>query len=186
PQPLNDCYAATEWVHQNAASLGADPKQLIVCGESAGGNLAAAVSLMARDRNGPSITTQLLIYPMITSTPCDAAYNACLDRHFITKEGIQFMWGAYLQSPENAQNPYASLDCAKDLTRLPSAVIVTAEYDPLCQEGAGYADSLRKAGIDVRYTCIPEAIHGCLDLPIYSTEQKIAWAQEIRAMLSNQ
>ncbi len=183
PQPLDDCYAATEWVHQNAVSLGADPERLILCGESAGGNLAAAVCLLARDRKGPAIATQLLIYPMIASTPCDAAYDACPDRHFITKGGIQFMWGAYLQSPENARNPYASLDCARDLTHLPSTVVVTAAYDPLCQEGAAYADSLQKAGVYVRHMCIPEAIHGCLDLPIYTTEQKIAWIQKIKAML---
>lgn len=184
PKPLEDCYAATQWVADHAALLGADPEELIVCGESAGGNLAAAVALMARDQKGPRIAKQLLIYPIITSTLQDAPYAQCPDRYFLTKEAMQFMWGAYLQSPENGQNPYASLDCAKDLSHLPPAVVVTGAYDPLHQEGEQFAESLRAAGTAVESICIPEAIHGFLDLPIYTPEQKIAWVDQIGALLA--
>lgn len=167
PKPLEDCYAATEWVSQHAGKWGWNERQLFVCGESAGGNLAAAVALMARDQNGPKIAAQILIYPMITADVQSEPYDLCPDRHFITKEAIQFMWGAYLQYPENAQNPYASLDRAQDLSNLPPAVVITAGYDPLHVEGEKYAESLKNAGNSVQVRCIPEVIHGFLDLPLY-------------------
>lgn len=93
------------------------------------------------------------------------------------------MWSAYLQSPENAQHAYASLDCAKELSGLPSAVIITGEYDPLRQEAECFAQSLLKAGVEVKTLCVPEVIHGFLDLPIYESEKKIAWVQQIRKLL---
>ncbi|MBS3902817.1 MAG: alpha/beta hydrolase [Anaplasmataceae bacterium] len=183
PKPLDDCYTATQWISKHASQYGGDPKNLIVCGESAGGNLAAAVTLMAKEKKGPHIASQLLIYPMITSTIQDAPYDTSPDRHFITKEGIQFMWNAYVQSPEHAQNPYASLDHAQDLSGLPPAVIVTAEYDPLHQEAECYAEKLRQANVDVRIKRFPGVIHGFLDLPLYDLNQKIAWIKEIQKLL---
>lgn len=184
PKPLEDAYAATDWASKNISSFGGDPGQLIVCGESAGGNLAAAVALMARDLKGPAISCQLLIYPIISATLQDAVYDACPDQHFLTKGAMQFMWGAYLQNPANAQNPYASLDCAKDLSSLPAAVVVTGEYDPLRQEAESYAQALREAGVAVQTLNVPGVIHGFLDLPLYESEKKIAWVHEIRRLLS--
>lgn len=179
PKPLMDCYAATMWASKQFGG------ELIVCGESCGGNLAAAVALMARDKKGPSIDKQLLIYPIITSTILDEPYDNCADQHFITKGGMQFMWGAYLGSPENGRNPYASVELA-DSANLPPAVIITAEYDPLCQEGELYGEKLRKAGVPVQVKRFPELIHGFLDLPLYELEQKIAWTNEINLLLNQQ
>lgn len=176
PKPLDDCYAATVWASKQFAA-----QRLIVCGESCGGNLAAAVALLARDRKGPQIAQQLLIYPIITSTIHDEPYDNCVDQHFITKGGMQFMWSAYLGSPENGQNPYASVELA-DPSNLPPAVIITAEYDPLCHEGELYGEKLREAGVDVRIKRFPEVVHGFLDLPLYDLEQKITWIEEIKKL----
>jgi acetyl esterase len=185
PKPLEDCYAAVQWVSENAAQFGGNDQNLIVCGESAGGNLAAAVALMARDKKGPVIASQLLIYPMITSEIQDAPYDSCPDQHFITKAGIQFMWNAYLQSPEKAQNPYASLDRAYDVSNLPPAVIVTAEYDPLHQEAELYGEKLRQANVEVQMKRFPGVIHGFLDLPLYDLDQKVGWIKDIQELLIN-
>ncbi len=182
PKPLEDCYAATQWASKHASEFGGDTQRLIVCGESCGGNLAAAVTLMAKEKKGPSIAQQLLIYPIITSTILDEPYDHCPDQHFITKGGMQFMWSAYLGAPENAQNPLASVELA-DLSDLPPAVIITAEYDPLCQEGEMYGEKLLEAGVAVQTMRVPEVIHGFLDLPLYDLEQKIAWTKEIKEML---
>ncbi len=177
PKPLLDCYAATKW-----ASTYADGQKLIVFGESCGGNLAAAVALMAKERAGPAISQQVLIYPIITSTILDEVYDNCVDQHFITKGGMQFMWSAYLGAPENGKNPLASVELA-DLSDLPPAVIITAEYDPLCQEGELYGEKLLEAGVAVQTMRVPEVIHGFLDLPLYDLERKIAWTKEIKGML---
>lgn len=174
PKPLLDCYAATKW-----ASTYAEGQKLIVCGESCGGNLAAAVALMAKERGGPAISQQVLIYPIITSTILDEVYDNCVDQHFITKGGMQFMWSAYLGTPENGKNPLASVELA-DLRDLPPAVIITAEYDPLCQEGEMYGEKLREAGVAVQRMRVSEVIHGFLDLPLYDLEQKIAWTKAIK------
>ena len=185
PKPLEDCYAATQWVYEQAEKLGGDAGQLIVCGESAGGNLAAAVALMARDLQGPPIAAQLLIYPIITAQIESESYDHCPDQHFLTKEAMQFMWSAYLQSSENAKNPYASLDCVKNFSDLPPAVVITGEYDPLRKEGERYAAALAEAQVPVQSLCIDAVIHGFLDLPLYDSEQKIEWVQKIREMLFN-
>lgn len=183
PKPLEDCYAATEWVYEHAGICGGNREKLIVCGESCGGNLAAAVTLMAKEKSGPAIAQQLLIYPIITSTILDEPYDNCPDQHFITKGGMQFMWGSYLGSPENGKNPLASVELA-DVKKLPPAVIITAEYDPLCQEGELYGEKLREAGVEVKMKRFPELIHGFLDLPLYSLEQKISWTKEIKELLN--
>ncbi len=179
PKPLKDCYAATQWIHANADHFGGDKNRLIVCGESAGGNLAAAVALMARDRKGPPIESQLLLYPIISSTLQEEAYDSCPDRYFMTKEAMKFFWSMYVPSPELMSNPYASLECMTNLGGLPPAFIVTAEYDPLHHEAVSYADRLRQAGVEVMTKCFPGLIHGFLDLPIYEEAQKVAWVKEI-------
>lgn len=185
PKPLEDCYVATKWLAENCERFGGNKNQLIVGGESAGGNLAAAVSLMARDLHGPSIAAQVLIYPMITSILNEEAYSQCLDQYFMTKDASQFMWSVYLQSSEAQNSPYGSLDRAQDLSNLPPAIIITTEYDPLRQEGENYAQRLLHAGVKTMLKSFPKVIHGCLDLPIYEEVQKIAYIKEIREMLDN-
>lgn len=183
PKPLDDCYDATQWIAENAGRFGGEAMNLVVCGESAGGNLATAVALMARDKQGPFLSGQLLIYPVISSMIEDASYDNCPDRYFITKEAMKFFWSMYLQSPTDYKNPYASPDQAKDLSNLPPTLIITAEYDPLCHEAEEYANKLSQAGVNVILKCFPKVIHSFIDLPIYEESQKNIWIDEIGRLL---
>ncbi len=185
PKPLEDCYAATQWIAAHAAQYGGNPQALIIGGESAGGNLATAVALRARDCQGPTLQAQLLIYPIISADLKAEAYENCPDRYFLTKESMQFFWSMYLPSGDYAKDPYASPDCATDLSQLPPTFIITAEYDPLHHEAENYAKQLREAGVKVTTKCFPGVIHGFLDLPIYEEEQKVKWIQEIGQLLAS-
>lgn len=179
PKPLEDCYVAVEWTADNIEKFGGDATRLIVTGESAGGNLAAAVALMARDKKGPAIAAQLLLCPVITSSINDEPYANCVDQYFLTKDAMTFFWSMYLQSSGEHQNPYASPNYAKDLSGLPPVVMITAEYDPLHHEAMQYGNQLKKAGVQVMSKCFPGVIHGFIDLPIYEDSQKLVWINEI-------
>jgi acetyl esterase len=182
PKPLEDCYAATKWIANNALLFGGDKDKVSVAGESAGGNLAASVAIMSRDNNEFKLHSQLLIYPMITPSINDAIYDASVDRYFITKQGMRLFWNLYLQSSD-VIHPYASLDDIKDLSHLPPTCIITAEYDPMHQEAQHYAKRLSQAGVVVITKCFPEVIHGFLDLPIYDNHQKTQWIKEIHGIM---
>ncbi len=147
PASAEDCYAATQWVAANAAVIGADADRLGVAGDSAGGNLAAVVALMARDRGGPAIAHQLLIYPC-----CDMDSNAWPSQtengtgYFLTKESMDWFYDQYADVADR-DNPYASPIKAADLSSLPPACVITAEYDPLRDEGEAYGARLQEAGV---------------------------------------
>ena len=147
PAAAEDCYAATQWVAANAASIGADAARLGVAGDSAGGNLAAVVALMARDRGGPAIAHQLLIYPC-----CDMDTNAWPSQtengtgYFLTKESMDWFYDQYADVADR-DNPCASPIKAADLSGLPPACVITAEYDPLRDEGEAYGARLQEAGV---------------------------------------
>lgn len=179
PKPLEDCYAATEWVQGNITKFGGDPNKLILCGESVGGNMAAAITLMSRDKHGPIIAAQLLICPVISSSTPEKNYEDSPDQYFITKEAMEFFWNMYLQESGEGKNPYASPDYAKDFKGLPPALIITAEYDALKHEAEEYAKKLHHAGVPVISQCVSGVIHGFIDLPIYEESEKCAWITEI-------
>lgn len=185
PKPLDDCYDASIWMAENAKNFGGNSDNLIICGESAGGNLAAAVALLARDRKGPKISAQILIYPAISSSINEAAFEASVDRYFLTKEAMKAFWGMYLQSEEDYNNPYASPNLATNFNDLPRALMITAEYDPLLKEAEDYANMLKKSGVPVIYKCFSEVIHGFLDLPIYEENEKVRWIKEIGKFLKD-
>lgn len=162
PGPVEDCYSVTRWLSERANELGADRNRLAVCGDSAGGNLAAAVALMSRDRGGPPIAYQLLMYP-VTAPARDtefASYRDNADGYLLTRGGMEWFWDHYLHSPEDGDNPYASPLRAADLSGLPPAMVVTAEFDPLRDEGAAYADRLQQAGVAVKHSRYNGVIHG--------------------------
>lgn len=159
PIPLDDCYAATEWVAANGASIGVDGSRLAVGGDSAGGNLAAVVCLRSRDTNGPSLSYQLLVYPVTDHDFATASYVANGDGYLLTKDMMSWFWGHYLNTEDDAKNPLASPLRAKDLSGLPPALVITAEFDPLCSEGEAYADALAAAGVRVTRTRYPGMIH---------------------------
>ena len=160
PAAAEDCYAATCWVASNAAALGADPKRLAVGGDSAGGNLAAVVSLMARDRGAPRIAFQLLVYPVTDYSYDTASYRENADGYLLTKDAMMWFWNHYLREPGDGANPYASPLRAASLAGLPPAMVITAEYDPLRDEGEAYARRLREAAVPVTLRRYDGIIHG--------------------------
>lgn len=162
PAAAEDSYTALQWVAANAATLNVDPTRIAVSGDSAGGNLAAAVCLMTRDRGGPPIAFQALIYPI---TDCDferPSYQQNAEGYFLTKSQMQWFWNHYVSSPDQMCEPYASPLRAESLQGLPAAYILTAEFDPLRDEGEAYAVALRSAGVPVEITRYDGMIHAFL------------------------
>jgi acetyl esterase len=159
PAAYEDSYAAAVWASEHARELGADPERIAVGGDSAGGNLAAAVSLMAKDRGGPALVHQLLVYP-VTDCAMDTASYAENSEYLLTPPMMAWFWDAYCPAGVERENPYVSPLRAQDLSGLPPAHVITAEHDPLCDEGEAYADRLREAGVPVRYECYAGQIHG--------------------------
>ena len=162
PIPLDDCYAATRWVFDNAGELGVDPTRIGVIGDSAGGNLAAAVTLRARDEKGPQLAYQVLVYPAVQygwDTP-SALANA--EGFLLQRASMEYFWKHYVRSPSDAEHPYCSPLAAEDHTGLPPALIVSAEFDPLCDDGRNYANKLQAAGVPVKFRFYDGMIHGFL------------------------
>src|ERR1700722_11879697 len=147
PAAAEDCYAATKWIADHAAELNIDPRRLAVGGDSAGGNLAAVVSLMARDRGGPAICFQLLAYPVVDFNFDTPSYGENGDGYLLTKDAMEWFWGHYLGAPSDGDNPYASPLRDPDLSGLPPALVMTAEFDPPRDEGEAYARALTAAGV---------------------------------------
>jgi acetyl esterase len=173
PGPLEDCYAATRWAAEHATELGGDAARLCVAGDSAGGNLAAAVSLLARERQGPAIRHQLLIYPVTDHTCSTPSYRDNGEGYFLTAAMMQWFWGHYLTDSEQGKDPLASPLLA-DLTALPSATVITAEYDPLRDEGIAYAEALAAAGVPVAQRTYQGMIHGFVSMPLGLTQTGLA------------
>jgi acetyl esterase len=162
PVPLDDCFEALRWASESAADLGADSARLAVAGSSAGGNLAAAVALRAREEGGPRIALQILLYPVIDSRMATESYRTNGTGYLLEKEAMASYWHQYVANPADMSHPYASPAHASDLAGLAPALIVTAEYDPLRDEGEAYATRLRQAGVPVRCIRYRGQIHGFL------------------------
>jgi acetyl esterase len=160
PAATEDCYAATKWVSENAAELGVDPGRIGIGGDSAGGNLTAAVALMARDRGGPALRHQLLVYPVTDADFNRASYRENAEGYLLTTKAMEWFWGHYVPDPAQRQDAYAAPLRAADLSGLPPAFVLTAEYDPLRDEGEALARRLEQAGVKTRLTRFVGAIHG--------------------------
>jgi acetyl esterase len=182
PAPAEDCYAAAKWTHANAATLGVDPSKIAVGGDSAGGNLAAAVALMARDRRGPPLAFQLLIYPVIDRDFQTRSYLDNAKGYLLTREGMVSNWEMYLSSEADAANPYAAPLQAKDFRRLPPALVVTAEFDPLRDEGEAYARRLIEAGVPATSTRYDGMVHGFLSYQEVADAGRRAMAESAAAL----
>ncbi len=150
PAGPDDCLAATRWVASNAADLGGDAARIAVAGDSAGGCLAAATALQLRDAGGPLLCGQLLFYPVTDHySPPTRSYRELAQGYGLTQRGMQWFWDHYLTNPSEAGDARASPLRARSFDRLPSACILTAEYDVLRDEGEHYAERLREAGVDI-------------------------------------
>jgi len=162
PAALEDGWATLQWVNAQAEKLQVDPSRLAVVGDSAGANLAAALCLLARDRKGPEITFQVLAYPVIDSDFTRPSYVENAEGYFLTLEQMKWFWAQYVSTPEQMTEPYAAPIRAESLAGLPPAFIITAEYDPLRDEGEAYADALFTAEIPVSLHRYPGMIHAFL------------------------
>jgi acetyl esterase len=160
PAAADDCYVATRWVADNAGALGADANRLAVSGDSAGGNLTAVVTLRARDLGGPAIAFQIPIYPVTDRDFTTASYIENADDYGLTRDAMIWFWDHYIPSTEDGRHPYAAPLRAADLSGLPPAFIITAEYDVLRDEGEAYAARLREAGVEVDLKRYDGMIHG--------------------------
>lgn len=172
PAAAEDAFAATRWVQTNLENLAIAPRAgegalpdtlpVAVAGDSAGGNLAAVVSLMCRDRGAPLPALQVLIYPATDYNLETTSYRACAEGYMLTRDAMKWFWQQYLSRPEDGGQPYASPLRASDLSGLSRVLVLTAQYDPLCDEGEAYAQRLKAAGVSTRLVRYDGMIHGFL------------------------
>ena len=149
PAAADDCYAVAAWVAENAEQIGGDGSRIAVCGDSAGGNLSAVVSLMARDRGGPQIAAQVLHVPVTDHNYEWQSYTDNAEGYLLTRASMVWFWDHYLPNAAAGREAYASPYRADDVSSLPPALVQTAEYDPLRDEGEAYGERLREAGVEV-------------------------------------
>lgn len=161
PIPLEDSYAALLWIVEHAAEYDADPDRVTIGGGSAGGNLAAALTLKARDENGPAITFQVLEVPALDLTMGSSSIDKYSGGEYpLSKTELDLCVAAYLRTTADASDPYASPLLAGDLSHLPPALIISSEFDPLQEDGSRYADRLRDAGVEATFVLGEGQVHG--------------------------
>ena len=179
PAGVEDCFAATKWVADRAKELNADPNRLAVGGDSAGGNLSAVISQLARDAGGPKIAFQLLIYPA-TEAELDTYSHKTFTNYFLTKDDIVYFWKHYLRSATDRKDPRVAP--AKSFKGLPPALIITAEFDPLRDEGESYGEKLRAGGVPVTVTRYEGMIHGFFSMYEALDKGKLAIDESAEAL----
>jgi acetyl esterase/lipase len=159
PAAHEDAYAAYKYVRDNAATLNVNPAKIAVAGESAGGNMAAAVCILARERGLTLPVHELLVYPVADNNLNTASYQQYANAVPLNKAGIQYFTGLYFNSPADGDNRLLSLVDVADLKGLPTTTIIAAEIDPLQTEGMSLRDKLTAAGVSVDYTLYPGTTH---------------------------
>jgi acetyl esterase len=161
PTQLEETYAALKWVAAHAGAFGADGSRIAVAGNSVGGNMAAAVSIMAKDRNGPKIRYQALLIPATDASVDTDSYHAYATGRFLARAFMEYGWNLYAPDAEMRDNPYVSPLRASqaELKDLPPALVVTAENDPLRDEGEAYSRKLKDAGVEVAAVRYNGTIH---------------------------
>jgi acetyl esterase len=184
PAAVDDVFAVAAWASDHADELGADPTRMVVAGDSAGGNLVAVAAQLARDRGGPAIAAQLLIYPAMATDFGTESYRKFGTGYYNTAAAMAWYWDQYVPNHANRSDPTASPLQAR-LAGLPSAVVVTAGFDPLCSEGESYAKALAEAGVTTTYRNYEGAVHGFLTMPslaICARARQQAWADVSRSL----
>jgi acetyl esterase len=161
PAGIEDCLYATHWAAAHATELGASPMRIAVAGDSAGANMAAVTALRVRDEGGPALRGQLLLYPVTDyHTPGTPSYEENGEGYGLTRDTMKWFWAHYLSDDSEGRHPHASPLRAPDLSGLPPALVITAEYDPLRDEGEFYAEKLRAAGVPTALTRYEGVNHG--------------------------
>jgi acetyl esterase len=165
PVPLEDSEDATQWTAANAAALGIDPARLAIAGDSAGANMATVIAARARDARGPALALQVMVYPVTTLLSRDtASHEEFGEDHFLTMESMEWFKSNLLTNPEDARDPNVSPALLQDLRGLPPALVITAECDPLRDEGEAYAHRMQEAGVPVTLTRYAGMIHPFLNM----------------------
>ena len=162
PAAVEDAFAATAWIAANGAALGIDPARLVVAGDSAGGNLAAVTALSARDAGGPALSMQVLIYPTTDFAEETESVARFAEGYLLTRESIRWVKRTYLRDDRDARDWRASPLRARDFSKLPTAYVITAGFDPLRDEGRAYAERLAQGGTAVTHECFEGQVHGFL------------------------
>jgi len=160
PAAVEDAYAAARYVEENAEEFGVDPNRLAVGGDSAGGNLAAVVALMAKEKGAPTLRFQLLIYPTVSGNEETPSVRENGEGYLLEKRTMDWFFAQYTDSPGQKDDPRLAPLRAGDLEGLPPAFVITAGYDPLRDEGLQYADKLRAAGVKTDYKNYDSMVHG--------------------------
>jgi acetyl esterase len=187
PTPFNDCYAALEWTIAHAEELGIDISKVGIGGDSAGGNLAAAVALKTRDEGLIALAYQLLIYPCNSPDYVSNPSVPYADGYGSNQIGMKWAWEQYLNGDHDKNNPYAVPHSATNLMSLPPTIIITAEFDVLREDGLAYAQKLRAAGVKVIYKEMAGMIHGFFNYGKYIDEGiavRDYFAKEINRILN--
>jgi acetyl esterase len=185
PAAPEDCYAATLWVSENAQTFHGDGNRIAVIGDSAGGNLATVVCLMARDRFKPRILYQVLIYPVTDSTFSGESIKRNSEGYLLTEDMMRWFLDHYIHPETDLLHPYLAPIWAEDLSNLPPALIITAGFDPLQSEGMLYAKKLQDAGNSVRYIDYENMIHVFFQMPRFLKTSREAFkniAQELKVV----
>ena len=188
PIPFDDCYAALEWTFANAQQLNIDITKIGVGGDSAGGNLASAVALAARDRGKISLAYQWLVYPCNSPEFVADPSVPNAEGYGLTQRGMKWLWAQYLNGDADNLNPFAVPHAAKSFAGLPPTVIITAEFDVLRDDGIAYMQKLKEAGVEVAYKDLPGMIHGFFNCGKYIDEGiavRDYFAGEINRILSS-
>jgi len=161
PTQLDESYAALQWVAKHAGEFGADGSRIAVAGNSVGGNMAAAISLMAKDKQGPKISYQVLLIPATDASVDTESYHQFANGHFLARDFMKYGWDLYAPDAKTRDNPYVSPLRASlgELKGLPPALVITAENDPLRDEGEAYARKLKEAGVNVAAVRFNGTIH---------------------------
>ena len=184
PVPLEDCYAAAKALYTNKLILNTDPRKITIMGDSAGGNLAAAVALMARDNGEFQVYRQILIYPALYNTYTAASPYASVQKngtdYLLTAVKMQDYLNLYESCPEDRVNPYFAPLLARDFSNMPETLILTAEFDPLRDEGEDYGKKLAEAGNYVEVHRIKDALHGffALGIRFFHVQESFSYMNE--------
>jgi acetyl esterase len=185
PAAADDLYAVTKWVVDSADALGVNAERIAVGGDSAGGNLAAVTALMARDRGGPSLAAQLLLYPVIAADFDTESYQLFGTGFYNPTPALRWYWDQYVPDHSDRRHPYA-VPLGADLRGLPPAVVAIAGHDPLRDEGIAYADALQRASVAVTRLVYPGGVHGFLTMPMLDLAQcaRAEVSRELAQLLS--
>lgn len=183
PSALDDSYAALCWVAENAGQFQGDASRLAVGGDSAGGNIATIMAIMARDKNGPHLAFQLLIYPATDNSTFETESHQQFETGYLLETPLmEWCRNHYLNDLAEAKNPLASPLLTPDLSNLPPTFLCSGEADVLRDEGKAYADRLKEAGVPVQYKCYPGLIHAFIFMVKISEAARVALDEAAAAL----